>query len=113
MIKLSSRALSLLGLARCAGKVSSGFTAVNESITKGKALLLLLDGDCAENTVKQYRSSANLKGIDCFIVENANLCASVGHPERKVLSLTDEGFKKEILKEIYTLNNVGVNDSNE
>lgn len=112
MIRLSKRAYSLLGLACNAGKAVSGYTAVSDMLSKGRAVLLLFAADIAENTVKKYVLQAERENIGYYTVDDPDLCACVGHPERKVLALNDIGFSREIIKEINTLN-VGVISSNE
>ena len=112
MIKLSKKAYSLLGLACNAGKAVSGYTAVSKALDGSRVCMLLLAGNVSDNTVKQYSDKANSKSINLYIVDDEYLCSCVGHPERKVIAVLDDGFKNAILKEIHILN-VGVNSSNE
>ena len=112
MIRLSKRACSLLGLACNAGLAVSGYTAVSQLFDTNKIKLVLLSADASKNTIKLYSDKALLLKANFFISDDVNMCACVGHPERKVIAVLDEGFAREILKEINTLN-VGVINSNE
>lgn len=112
MIKLSKKAYSLLGLACNAGKAVSGYTAVSKVLDGPRICMLLLASGASHNTVKQYADKARNKNIEFYIVDDEFMCSCVGHPERKVIAVLDNGFSSAILKEIHILN-VGVNSSNE
>jgi len=112
LVKLSKKAYSLLGLACNAGKAVSGYTAVSKALDSSRLRLLLLTGDVSQNTAKQYTDKALNRGIEIHTVDDEFLCSCVGHPERKVIAVLDDGFANAILKEIHILN-VGVNSSNE
>ena len=89
--------LSLLGLARRAGKVEPGFDAAVSAARSGKACLLLAAGDISEKTVKNLRYEGDRAGA-------ATLRLSVGMEElgracgarAGVLAVTDKGFAKAI-----------------
>lgn len=55
---MNDRFLSLLGLARRAGKVVIGNDPVRESIETGKAFLVLAASDISQNTEKKIRTAA-------------------------------------------------------
>ena len=74
--------------------------------------MLLISGDASENTIKTYSQKAKKNSAYFFICQDQDVCKFVGHPERKVIAVLDEGFAQAILKEIITLN-VGVTNNNE
>jgi ribosomal protein L7Ae-like RNA K-turn-binding protein len=104
---VSEKFLSLLGLAAAAGKVSSGNTAVEEAFKKNKVKLLLLAGDCAENTINEYKKSAEKANICYYILDTAELGKSIGKPERKAVCITDNQFAQVLEKQLGLLNNFG------
>ena len=104
---INQKALSLLGLACAAGKIASGATAVEEALRARQVRMLLLRADCSENTIAQYRAKAQSASVPFYPVQNEELGARVGHPERKVVAVLDSGFAKAIQKEISLLNNFG------
>ena len=85
------RLLSLLGLARRAGKVEPGFDAATTAAREGKAALLLAAGDISEKTVKNLRYEGDRAGIPTVRVQPRmeELGRACG-----VLALTDQGFAK-------------------
>jgi len=48
-----NKIMNLIGLAQKAGKLSNGTESVKNSLTKGKAFLLVISNDIAENTRQQ------------------------------------------------------------
>ena len=90
--------LSLLGLARRAGKVEPGFDAAVGAARSGKAALLLAAGDISEKTVKNLRYEGDRAGIPTLRVsagmEELGRACGV---KAGALAVTDEGFAKAIL----------------
>ncbi len=93
---MNNRLLSLLGLARRAGRVSLGFDAVCESAAKGDAALVLAVSDISEGTLKRLRTavgeSAEIVLLDCGMQQ---LAEAIGKSVRTV-SVNDEGFAKKL-----------------
>ena len=86
--------LSLLGLARRAGKIEPGFDAAATAAKSGKAALLLAARDISEKTVKNLRYEGDRAGIPTLRV-------SAGMEElvrAGVLALTDPGFARAVQK---------------
>ena len=89
--------LSMLGLARRAGKIEPGFDAAVSAARGRKAAVLLCAQDMSEKTVKNLRYEGDRAGA-------ATLRLSVGMEElgracgarAGVLAVTDKGFAKAI-----------------
>ena len=107
MIKTDSRLLSLIGLARAAGKASAGSVAVSEALKKKKAVMVLLAARSSENAQKEYIAAASRLGISCLILDTDQLVEAVGKPACIAVSINDAGFADAINKRINTLNNFG------
>ena len=67
---MENKLLSLLGLARRAGKVEPGFDAAVGAAQSGKAALLLAAGDISEKTVKNLRYEGDRAGIPTLRVSS-------------------------------------------
>jgi hypothetical protein len=107
VIKTDSRLLSLIGLARAAGKASAGSVAVSEALKKKKAVMVLLAARSSENAQKEYIAAASRLGISCLILDTDQLGEAVGKPACIAVSINDAGFADAINKRINTLNNFG------
>lgn len=96
--------LSLLGLAQKAGKVASGDFAAEKAILAGKAKLILIAEDAAEETKKKYRALAEEYQVDCVsAVDKIELGTAIGKDFRAVAVILDDGFKKGIQKKLKAL----------
>jgi len=94
---VNDAALSLLGLARRARRLSLGFDSVCDSVRKGEARLVLTADDLSEGSLKKLLRhtegcSTELMKLPYAIEElNAALGKAVG-----VISVNDSGFAKKI-----------------
>lgn len=92
---MENKLLSLLGLARRAGKVEPGFDAAVGAARSGKAALLLAAGDISEKTVKNLRYEGERAGVPTLRVpfgmeELGRACGM----RAGVLAVTDKGFAR-------------------
>ena len=92
--------LGMLGLARRAGRLSSGHDASFESIRKGKAKACLLCGDASDRLKEEFGRTAKYEGRDVPVIEipylKYDLYAATGI-RAAVLTIDDEGFAKKII----------------
>ncbi|MBQ1248854.1 MAG: ribosomal L7Ae/L30e/S12e/Gadd45 family protein [Selenomonadales bacterium] len=96
--------LSLLGLAQKAGQLASGDFGAEKAIRAGKAKMILMAEDCADETKKKYRELAEEYEVDCVeAVTKIELGAAIGREFRAVVVILDDGFKKGIQKKLKTL----------
>ena len=96
---MNDRLLSLLGIARRAGRLSVGHDASVEAIVKNKAELCVLCADASERLKKEMRHACTYKGknvacliLDCDIL---TLSKAIG-TKAAVLSVNDKGFAGKI-----------------
>ena len=93
----------MLGLAKRAGKVSTGAFICGKMIKSGRARLVILARDASENTKKSVRDSC--KHYRVKLIEASDM-AELGHAtgggERAVVSVNDNNFAKAI-SDIYIL----------
>jgi|UPI00082D909B ribosomal protein L7Ae-like RNA K-turn-binding protein len=96
--RVVTKLLSMLGLARRAGKLESGFDAAVIAAREGKAALLLAARDISEKTFQNLRYEAEKAGIPVVripadIEETSRACGR----KAGVHALTDRGFAKAVL----------------
>lgn len=89
--------LSLLGLARRAGKIEPGFDAAVSAARGHKAALLLAARDISEKTLKNLRYEGDRAGVptlrgDFGMEELGRACGMWAG----VLAITDKGFAKAV-----------------
>lgn len=100
---MNNKVLSLLGLARRAGRLTCGFDSVCGSVRKHESRLLLISADISEGTLSKLKSeigSAELVPLDCTMEQ---IDAAIGKPVR-IISVNDDGFAQRIRQEIRTGN---------
>lgn len=95
------KALGLLGLAKRAGRVSSGESACKEAIRFGSSHLILLASDASDNTKKNITDSCRFYNVPYEeIGDKDTLGSAIGNSYNAVVSVNDEGFANGILKHI-------------
>ena len=90
-----------LGLAQKAGKLASGDYAVRSALKNGKARLLVLAVDAAENSKKDMYFLAELTGVpvvECLTRDE--LGWSIGKAKRTAVVVLDNNFANMINKNI-------------
>ena len=96
-----NKLLGMLGLAKRAGKISTGSFICTKEIRSRRAKLVLLAGDASDNTKKAISDSCRY--YDVKLIEFSDM-ASLGHAtgggDRAVISVNDYNFAKAIL-DIY------------
>ena len=103
-VLLEKRALSLMGLARKAGKIVLGFTKVDAALKNQRVAMLLAAHDGAENGRKQLSSRADarhLTVIEAFSVEQ--LCLAFGGANVIHAAVTDGDWAQRIQQQANRL----------
>ena len=99
----NSKLLSLLGLAKKAGRISTGHDAVLESLKKKKAKLIILASDSSERLEREMRREVDFAAAQVETIRIAETMADIGRALPKkagVISVNDESFAAGILKVI-------------
>ena len=92
------RIYSFLGLARRAGKITSGESQIEAMLKKRKGHLLILAED-APGTHKKYQKWAEDLRLPIMIIgTKQDLGIAIGLSPRSTILVMDEGFAKAILK---------------
>ena len=97
----NDKVLSLLGLAKKAGKLKSGEYCVETEVKKGRARLVIVAEDASDNTKKSYTDMCLFKKVPIVFYENKdNLGRATGSEERAAIVILDDGFANAVNKEI-------------
>ena len=89
-----NRELSILGLAKRAGRLAVGNDAVSEALRTGRAKLLLLAEDAAENTVRRFGNRRQDVPFETLPCSKETLGAAIGYQNCAVAAICDAGFVK-------------------
>lgn len=96
-----NKVLSLLGLARRAGRLEAGFDACQKAARTGRAALLAAAEDISDKTYKNLRYEAQRAGIPA--VRLGASMAELSHAcgvRAGVAAVNDKGFAGAVLKEL-------------
>ena len=101
-----SKALSMIGLATKAGKVASGEFSTEKEVKSARAYLVIVAGDASENTKKKFRDMCEFYEVPIYFYKDKDtLGHAMGKEFRASLAILDEGFAKEITKQMKTEDN--------
>ena len=94
--------LRFLGLARKAGKLSTGEENTRSEVRSGKAKLLLLAADASHNAEKRAETLAASKNIQLSRLEagKTELANALGTPLFAMAAVCDDGFAKALQKRL-------------
>ena len=94
-----SKILSLIGLARRAGKVVSGQEKTEKAVKSGAACMVIVTADASDNTRKLFFDKCSFYEIPvycCFLMDD--LGRAMGLEARSCAAVNDEGFAGKIRK---------------
>ncbi len=93
--------LSLIGMAKRAGKVVSGEFSTEKAIKERKAKLVIVSDDASDNTKKLFTNKTAYYMIPIrFYSDKSSLGHGIGCEIRTSVGITDEGFANAIMKKI-------------
>jgi ribosomal protein L7Ae-like RNA K-turn-binding protein len=102
------RLLSLIGLAQKAGKVASGEFSTERSVKDGKAYCVIVAADASDNTKKNFTDMCSYYQIPVYFYGNKETIGrAIGKEFRASMAVNDEGFAKNIAKQITVLSSEG------
>jgi ribosomal protein L7Ae-like RNA K-turn-binding protein len=97
---LKDKTLSMLGLARRAGKLSMGHDMAQQAIKKGKAKVLIICKDASPRLIKEFEKTIDLnkKNIPIYNVDITmnEIHFSTGY-KAGVITIDDENFSTKII----------------
>ncbi|MBN2900158.1 MAG: ribosomal L7Ae/L30e/S12e/Gadd45 family protein [Clostridia bacterium] len=94
---MENKALTLLGFAAKAGKITYGSESCLIGIQKGKIQLVLMAGDISDHTSEKIERACKRTGVSCIKCFNREtLSEAVGKYNKVVLGITDASFSEKI-----------------
>jgi ribosomal protein L7Ae-like RNA K-turn-binding protein len=97
-------ALSLLGLARRAGKVAIGTAAVRQAIREGRAKLVIMAGDASTTQLDKVRSTIHNRTIpQVYLGDRNTLGAAIGSAPVAAVAVKDASLADRLLEELDRL----------
>lgn len=100
------KALSMLGLAKKAGKAVSGESKTEAAVKGGTACLVIIATDASDNTKKLFKDKATYRSIPIYLFgTKEELGHALGQEFRSSVAITDQGFAEAIQKRIEEMGN--------
>lgn len=97
----ADRALSMLGLAKRAGKVVSGEFSTEKAVKSGSAKAVIVAEDSSDNTKKLFSNMCSYYKVPLiFYGDKETLGHAIGVLFRASVAVTDEGLAKTIIEHI-------------
>lgn len=95
---MNEKLLSLLGIARRAGRLSLGFDAAADAMKNGKASLLLLAADLSARSAGSIAYIAEQAGVPVTTTDATmeQLGNAIGKRQTGIISVNDSGFATKI-----------------
>ncbi|TGE31221.1 ribosomal L7Ae/L30e/S12e/Gadd45 family protein [Desulfosporosinus sp. Sb-LF] len=94
---MNTRILSLIGIARRAGKIGSGDAQIEAMLKKRKGFLLIIAEDALGAQKKYIQWAGDLKLPVVVIGTKLEIGNSIGLSPRSAVLILDQGFAKAIL----------------
>ncbi len=88
----NKKIISMLQIAKKAGKISYGIEAVRKASIRKKSQLIIVASDIAERTLKDVKSFSNSTPVKDISLSKIELGEFLGRKELAVLSVTDVNF---------------------
>lgn len=100
----NNKALSMLGLAAKAGKLSYGAAATVEALRSGKSKLAAVSGEISEKSLKEIRFFAAKKAVPVVLLRELDINAVSSAVGKKcgILSVNDSSFADAVLAAVQT-----------
>ena len=97
----ADKVLSLVGLAKKAGRLVSGEFMTEKALTEEKAFLVIIAKDASDNTKKHFNDMCNFRNVP-YIEYGAKeeLGKILGCKIRASLAVLDYGFANSIIKKV-------------
>ncbi|MEE0944775.1 MAG: ribosomal L7Ae/L30e/S12e/Gadd45 family protein [Clostridia bacterium] len=96
--------LGLIGLAKKAGRITTGSELCEDAIRRGMSKLIIIAKDISDNGCKAICDCCKHYGVKYITYsEKSDLGAAVGSEIRTVISINDEGFARAIEDKITAI----------
>ena len=90
--------LALLGLARRAGRLGMGFSAVAKMVAKGENPLVITTSDMGDSLKMKVSHWQPVRGVVAGVLTGEQMAEALGRDKLAVVAVSDSGFVKGIRK---------------
>ena len=90
--------LGLLGLARRAGRLGMGFSAVEKMVHRGENPLVITASDLGESLKGKVSRWEPVRGVVAGVLTGEEMARALGRDKLAVVGVSDSGFVKGIRK---------------
>ena len=98
---MQDKLLSMLGMAKKAGKLTEGYDLTAEALHSGKASLAVAAEDVSEKTFKNLKYEADKAGIPVARLQiSMKELGAACKTRAGVMALSDKGFAQAVLKQL-------------
>lgn len=107
--------LSLISIAKKAGKIAAGEFQTENAVKSGKASLVVVSSEASDNTKKKFLNMCSFYEVPAYLYgSKVELGAAIGCEFRASLAVMDEGLSKSIQKKLENVIDGGcVNGENQ
>lgn len=100
--------LSLVGIAKKAGKIAAGEFQTENAVKSGKASLVIVSQEASENTKKKFRNMCAFYEVPIFFYGTKTaLGSAIGCEFRASLAVLDAGLSKSLEKQLASMRDGG------
>ncbi len=93
--------MSLVGIAKKAGKIAAGEFQTENAVKSGKASLVIISEEASDNTKKKFRNMCTFYEVPAFFYgTKEELGAAIGCEFRASLAVMDSGLSRAIEKKM-------------
>lgn len=96
-----NKVLGMIGLAKRAGKITSGEFLCEKTIKNGQSRLIIIASDISDNAKTAVVNSCRHYGVEYIEYSSSSeLGKAIGADSRMIVSVNDDSFKNAILSKI-------------
>lgn len=97
----ADKILSMLGLAKKAGRLAGGEFAVEKAVKGGKARMVVVASDASDNTRKMFINMCTFYQVPCYLYSSKeSLGHALGRDIQASAAVLDDGFADAISKKL-------------
>jgi ribosomal protein L7Ae-like RNA K-turn-binding protein len=94
----ADKLIALLGLARRAGRLGMGFSAVEKMVVKGENPLVVTTSDMGDSLKMKVSRWQPVRGVVSGVLTGEEMARALGRDKLAVVGVSDSGFVKGIRK---------------
>lgn len=100
--------LSLIGIAKKAGKIAAGEFQTEQAVKSGRAAVVIISSEASDNTKKKFRNMCTFYEVPVYFYgEKEALGAAIGCEFRASLAVLDHGLAASVIKQLENVQNGG------